>query len=64
MQPRKDYDDYLKFVNDTYSAEMLEMMSTSKSAVGGGKSVSGSRNSLLTPAITAPNKVQHNRTQS
>ena len=26
MQPRKDYDDYLRFVNDTYAGEMLDFM--------------------------------------
>lgn len=26
MQPRKDYDDYTKFINDTYTDEKLNML--------------------------------------
>lgn len=26
MQPRKDYDDYTKFINDTYSDEKVNML--------------------------------------
>ena len=28
MQPRKDYDDYLRFVNDTYAGEMVDFMNS------------------------------------
>ena len=27
MQPRKDYDDYTRFINDTYSGEKEKMIS-------------------------------------
>lgn len=30
MQPRKDFDDYLRFVNDTYSEEMMAFMKDSQ----------------------------------
>lgn len=26
MQPRKDYDDYTKFINDTYTDEKINML--------------------------------------
>lgn len=26
MQPRKDYDDYAKFINDTYTDEKINML--------------------------------------
>ena len=26
MQPRKDYDDYTKFINDTYTEEKINML--------------------------------------
>lgn len=39
MQPRKDYDDYLRFVNDTYAGEMLDFMNNS----GQGSTDGGSR---------------------
>ena len=70
MQPRKDYDDYLRFVNDTYAGEMLDFMNNSGqgstdggSRFGGKKSESVSRNSLL-PADGANAGKLHNRTHS
>ena len=30
MQPRKDYDDYVRFVNDTYSDEMVAFMKSTQ----------------------------------
>ena len=73
MQPRKDYDDYLKFVNDTYSGEMVDFLNNSGQASVEGsnsrfgapavKSTSTSRNSLL-PANGGTAPKMHNRTHS
>ena len=53
MQPRKDYEDYLRFVNDTYSAEMVDFMNT-QSGEGKGPFGNSSRNSLLPKANDEP----------
>lgn len=70
MQPRKDYDDYLRFVNDTYAGEMLDFMNNSGQASvegsrfgGGNKADSSSRNSLLQANGANAGKM-HNRTHS
>ena len=74
MEPRKDYDDYLRFVNDTYSEEMVAFMKSQQvdeekgSKFGGSipplKSSTnfGSRNASVSGSNF--NKIKHGRTQS
>ena len=74
MQPRKDYDDYCRFVNDTYSEEMAAFMKSRQtdeekdSKFGGSipplKSTNnfGSRNASISGSNF--HKAKHGRTQS
>lgn len=52
MEPRKDYEDYLRFVNDTYSEEMLAFV---KSQNKDGDDKSEKLSSSIPPLKTASN---------
>jgi hypothetical protein len=54
MQPRRDYDDYTKFINDTYSEEKENMLSKTVSCY----------NKAGYNTTTRTNPVQHLRTYS
>lgn len=55
MQPRRDYDDYTKFINDTYCEEKENMLS---------KTVSCYNKTGYHSSASRTNPVQHLRTYS